>query len=150
MGCWGLKTIPDLYFLQVFSIPSAFWFPQIQLKRKISQSPCCFNEGIVCQSQLSRSPLDSQSTAGFEGSCTALLPCQHHADPRSGIQAPQADKCIKGICPGLACVFQDAVDVCSLLEWQLEAGGEDPGKPGKVADSAFGVNLRCSGEQERD
>lgn len=130
MECWGLKTIPDLYFLQVFSIPSAFWFPQIQLQRKILRAPCCFNEGIMCQSQQSRCPLDGQSTAGFEGSCTASLPCQHHADPRHHKQT----KCIKGICPGLTYVVQDAVDVCTLLEGQLEAGGEDPGKPEKVAD----------------
>ncbi|RMC14956.1 hypothetical protein DUI87_07135 [Hirundo rustica rustica] len=57
-------------------------------------------------------------------------------------------KRIKDICPGLAYVVQDAVDVCTLLEWQLEAGGEDPGKPEKVSvDKNKRVNC---GKCERD
>lgn len=61
-------------------------------REDFSEPPCCFNEGIMCQSRLSCYPLDSQSTEpdGFEGSRAVLLPHQHREDPRRGIWASQA------------------------------------------------------------
>lgn len=92
-GVLWLENDPKFIFSSGIQHPNIILVSTNIIERQdFSEPPCCFNEGIVCQSRLSCYPPDSQNTAlaGFEGSRAVLLPHQHREDPRRGIWASQA------------------------------------------------------------
>lgn len=136
-GVLWLENNPKFIFSSGIQRPNIILVSTNIIEREdFSEPPCCFYEGIMCQSQLSGYPPDSQSTApaGFEGSCSVLLPHQHREDPRSGMQASQTAEMhprhLPG--PGRCGSGHDG----HLHPFGEAAGGwaEDPGTPEKLAD----------------
>lgn len=132
-----LENDPKFIFSSGIQQPNIILVSTNIIEREDFSEPlCCFNEGIVCQSQLSCYPPDSQSTApaGFEGCRTVFLPHQHCEDPRKGIQAAQAAEMHPRYLPrpGRCCSGHDG----HLHPLGTAAGGwaEDPGTPEKLAD----------------